>query len=739
MPDVNPTWSSFNAGELSPLMDGRTDQEKYFSGCKLLENFIPTVQGPVVRRAGTRYVGTTKNNGEAFFMTFEYSLEQSYALEIGDLYVRFWVNRGQLLSGGLPYEIVAPWPLADLKTVDDSFALRAVQAGEDMWIVHQGGTYPPQKLTRLGATSWTLADVPFRYGPFADVDPDSEITVTASAKTGSVTLTADASLFRASDVGATFYMELEKPDDIDPWEPDQNLGAVGSEVRYEGNFYELTNKNTYTKSGFTPPTALYGTVRDGKYSLAYLHSGYGMVRITSFTDDMHVTGDVITDTVVGTQLPDQLVTAGTKRHARAVFNDDDGWPTNVVFFRDRLFYVRNRKLVGSFVRRFDDFSKYDGPDVTKETALQLDIAVDRADAIRWASPTKALLLGSARGEIAVKEQTPQSVFAADNAFTDPQTDYGSRYLEPLRVGEAVLFVQRAGRTLREMKYSYEIDRYVADDVTVLAEHILDAGVVDMDFAQEPNNLVWCALTDGTLAALTYDRKRGVVCWSRHLLNGGAARALACVSSPDARRDDLWLIVEREVAGATVRYVEYMEDPRLVEDDVNAGFYVDCGLTYTGPLTDTITGLSHLEGETVDVLADGSPHAACVVSGGTITLTRQAQVVHVGMNMVSRLQTMRLEAGAQNGSAQTTAKSISEVWLRLLNTIGGSVGPDFDTLDDLPGLDPTLPVGTPPSLVNGDVQMVMPADFGTDGYICVQQAQPLPMTLVSLTARASVND
>ena len=742
MSDTNLLWPSFNAGELSPLMDGRTDQEKYFSGCKTLENFIPTVQGPVLRRGGTRYVGTTKDNGEAFFMTFEYSLDQSYVLEIGDAYMRFWVSRGQLMDPTPPdpYEIATPWSLSDLKTTDDVFSLRAVQAGEDMWIVHQGGTVRPQKLTRVGATNWTLDDVPFMYGPFSDVDPDSEITVTASAATGTgITLTADAPLFRTSDVGTTFYVELEKPDDVDPWEPDQNLGAVGSEVRYEGNFYELTNKNGFTKSGFTPPTALYGDVKDGKYSLTYLHSGYGMVRITGFTDDQHVTGDVVVAAVVGTQLPAQIVAGGTKRWARATFNDDDGWPTGVVFFRDRLAYVRNRKLCMSFVRLFDDFNRYDGPDVTKETALTLDITVDRADAIRWMAPTKALLLGYARGELAVKEQTPQSVFAADNAFTDPQTDYGSRYLEPLRVGEAVLFIQRAGRKLREMKYSYEIDRYVADDLTVLAEHILGPGVVDMDFAQEPDNLVWCALEDGTLAAMTYDRKRGVVSWARHTLVDGAVKALACISSPDAKRDDLWLVVEREIAGATVRYVEYMEDPRLVETDVTAGFYVDAGLTYEGPLTTTITGLSHLEGEVVDVLADGTPHAPQTVTGGEITLTRQAQVVHVGKGFASRMQTMRAEGGSEAGPAQTKRKSIPELYLRVLNTIGGSAGPSFDRLDDLPGLDLTVPIGTPPALFSGDRNLVMPADFGTDGYVCVEQAQPLPMTLVSMTGRATVND
>ena len=123
----------------------------------------------------------------------------------------------------------------------------------------------------------------------------------------------------------------------------------------------------------------------------------------------------------------------------------------------------------------------------------------------------------------------------------------------------------------------------------------------------------------------------------------------------------------------------------------------------------------------------------------MTLTRQAQVVHVGKGFASRMQTMRAEGGSEAGPAQTKRKSIPELYLRVLNTIGGSAGPSFDRLDDLPGLDLTVPIGTPPALFSGDRNLVMPADFGTDGYVCVEQAQPLPMTLVSMTGRATVND
>src|SRR5689334_4821814 len=100
-----PIWNTFNSGELSPLIDGRTDQEKYFAGCKKLRNFIPSVQGPVTRRGGSRHLGSTKNNERAWLVPFEFNQQQSYILEFSPLTLRFWANRGQLLSGGVPYEI----------------------------------------------------------------------------------------------------------------------------------------------------------------------------------------------------------------------------------------------------------------------------------------------------------------------------------------------------------------------------------------------------------------------------------------------------------------------------------------------------------------------------------------------------------------------------------------------------------------------------------------------------------
>jgi hypothetical protein len=306
MADQTPSWNTFNAGELSPLIDGRTDQEKYFAGCKRLENFIPSVQGPVVRRGGTRYLGATKANGRVWLVPFEFSSIQSYMLEFGDGYIRFWTNRGQLLDSGLPYEIVSPWAASDLTTVEGTFALRTVQSGDVMWICHQNGTVQPYTLARFGATDWQLNKVLFRNGPFQDVDGQNAIVVSISASQGTgLNLWSSADLFRSTDVDTSFYLESQDLLSTPPWKVDTTT-STGTLRRYDGNVYQAVAVGSSGKTGNVPPTHLLGDAIDGEGGVTwrYLHSGYGWVRITAYVSPTQVTVDVIS------YVPGDIVGAG---------------------------------------------------------------------------------------------------------------------------------------------------------------------------------------------------------------------------------------------------------------------------------------------------------------------------------------------------------------------------------------------------------------------------------------------
>ncbi len=746
---IVPIWQSFNAGELSPLMDGRTDQEKYFSGAKTMQNFLPTVAGPAVRRAGTRFINPTKASGFAQLVPFTFSAAQSYILEFGDSYLRFWVSRGQLLSSGIPYEIPTPFALANLLNASGASNLRTTQSADTMWVVASDGSVQPQVLKRFGATNWTLTPNAFPNGPFKDIDPAATVTVTASAATGSsVTLTASASIFTPDDVGNAFYVETADPSTDTMWQSAKSY-TVGSRIRYAGNVY-LCTATTGAGGGAAvtgqtnayPPVHLVGIESDGINKWQYLHSGYGWGTITAQT------GTTATVSVAN-RLPDSMVsgTGNTTRWAKAAFSATEGWPTDVTFFKQRLVFARGRQLFMSQVGVYDDFTERYGPDITPATAILLTLTEDKLDNVRWMVQSRGLLLGTAVSELSIQEQTQQKVFAADNVQNVPQTQYGSGGCHPIRVGEAVLFVQRSGKRLREMKYDYSIDRYKAEDLSVLAPHVTDSGIIGMDFALEPDNQLWAVLANGKLAVLTYNRDRGVVGWTPVVLGGtsdagawGAVEAVAVIPKPDATRDDVWLIVRRIVNGNTVRYLEIVEDYRLCEAGVEKSYFVDCGLTYSGTPATVISGLNHLEGQTVQVLVDGSTHADRVVSSGQITLDRAGSTVHAGLGFTSILQTMRPDMGAPNGSGQTRRRSVSQAVFRLYNSVGGKFGPSLSNLNPVPTLNPRAAIGTPAKLFNGDTdQLIFPANMDTDGFIFFVQDQPLPSTLVAIIPRMQVND
>lgn len=744
---VVPIWQTFNAGELSPMLDGRTDQEKYFAGAKTMQNFLPTVAGPAVRRAGTKFINPTKNNGAVQLVPFIFSTEQSYVLEFGDAYLRFWVNRGQLLSGGSAYEIVSPFALADLTNADGASNLRTAQSADTMYLCTSNGAKQPHILRRLGATTWTLTANNFPDGPFKDVDSTNTITVAASAATGTVTLTASSSIFTANDVNTAFYIEAtDRTVGSTPWQSETSY-TVNDLVRYAGNVYRVVS-TTGTGGGSnrtyrTPvaPIHLEGRESDGVNVLEYLHSQYGWGTITAVASGTSAT------MTVTKRLPEDCVATNSTRWAKAAFSATEGWPTDVAFFKNRLVYCKGRSLFMSQVGLYNNFLIYDGPDITSATAIILGLTEDRLDNVRWMVQSRALILGTSVSELAIQEQTAQKVFAADNVQNVPQTQYGSGLVRPLRVGEAVLFVQRSGRRLREMKYDFSIDRYKAEDLNILADHIAEAGIIGMDFALEPDNQVWCVLKNGKVAALTYNRERGVVGWTSVVLGGtssagawGAVESVAVIPKPDGTRDDVWLVVRRTVNGATRRYVEVLEDYLLCENGVEDSYYVDCGLTYSGAPATTISGLGHLEGQTVQILVDGSTHADRVVVSGSITLDRPGSTVHVGLKYSSVLQTMRPDLGAVNGTGQSRRRSVASCVFRLLNTVGGKFGPALDNLNPFPTLRPAAPIGTPPQLFNGDTnEVVFPANMNTDGYVFFVQDQPLPATIVAMMPRMQVNE
>lgn len=796
---ASPIITAFNAGELSPTLDGRVDLNKYANGCKRIENFLPLPQGPAQRRGGTRFVAEQKSSAtRTWGLRFEFSATQAFVLEFGDGYVRFFTDHGQLLTGsvsawitstvytvgdlvtesgttyycqsahtsgtfatdlgagrwhtltGSIYEIPSPYALADLTTSEGLCALRIEQSGDVLYIANAYGTYPPQKLTRHSNTRWIFTEYRPNQGPMLELN-SSAVTLQASAQVGSVTLTASAATFAATDVGRLVRLDSQNLS-VKPWETGKSY-STNDLVRYDGKTYEAQNNKT---SGTSPPVHAEGTAFDGQDGVQweYQNAGYGMARITVFGTSTSVTASVITDAANGlNNLPADVVSTTTTRWSLGAWSATTGYPKVVAFWGPRLWWGGRPDIPRVWGSVPDDPENMAGDffnEVRADNAIWRQVQAKDVNDIEWLVGSDRLLIGTGGGEFVAGAITSAEPLGPANIQIVRQSKRRTRGVTPVTVGNAICYVQRAGRKLLSMNFRFESDSYASSDLAVLAERVTRSGIVDMAYQNEPNSIIWCVLGNGALRGFTYDPEQDVIGWHRHPLGGTgvAVEWVVATPSPDGGRDELWLCVKRTINGATKRYIEYMErawegpdEDGSEGDDQEDAFYVDSGLTYDGTVATTISGLTHLVGATVQVFADGSVQPDRVVnSAGEITLDPAASVVHVGLQATARLVPMRLEAGVQEGTAQGRMKRVHKAIVRFLDTLGGKLGRYGDTLEPLSFRSPSTPMGTGEPFRSGDQEVFFGGDYDRDALLEIVQDQPLPMTVVAIMPKVhTVND
>jgi len=431
------------------------------------------------------------------------------------------------------------------------------------------------------------------------------------------------------------------------------------------------------------------------------------------------------------------------------------YPTCVCFYEQRCWYAgasnapqaiwasRTGATNYADMRLFFNSTETGGTtgDVYDYCALNYTIATDRVNKILWLSPGKILACGTVGGEFTITSNNLNDAITPTNVRIVRQSTYGSAAMPALRISDLVLFVQRARRKVRQFTYQFQSDSYVAPDLTLLAEHITQTGIVDFAFQQEPDSILWLVRGDGELLGLTYQRDQDVIAWHRHIIGGTAAVVESVASVPGITdRDEVWLVVKRFINGASKRYIERLRGGMNETDPIEDSFFVDCGLTYNGTPTTSISGLDHLEGETVTVLADGGVVAPDqVVTGGAIILADAASIVHVGYSYKSTVQTMRLDVGSMDGSAQGKTGRIIKVVVRLMRTAGLNVGPDIDHLDELTWrVDGSL-MDHPLDLFSGDKKLPFPKGYEEGLQMVLMQDKALPCTILSIISTSRVNN
>ena len=709
---VAPAQTSFNAGELSPLLKGRPTLDKYRNGCETLENFIPQIQGPARKRPGTRFVAEVKDSADATrLIPFEYSTTQAYVLEFGDLYIRFYLDGGVVESSpGVPYEIVSPYTSAQVA------ALEYAQSADVIYITHPD--HAPYKLARVSALSWTITAVTFAWPPFNDENVGA-ITLTAGAVTGATTLTASASLFVSADVGSYFKISEVSASKYNQWTTGVSITS-GDIVYYLGNIYE---SGTTATAGTRPPIHTSGTESDGAVNWTFLHDGAGYARVTAYTS-----ATVVNATVVK-RLPATALT-GSTRWSEGAWSARRGYPHAVTFYEDRLWFAgsasKPQTLWASVSGDYENH-KYGTND---DDALNYTINTQDMNTIEWLAPTKVLAIGTANGEFTLSATQISDPVTPTNVKITPQTTFGSATdVKPLRVGSVILFLQRAGRKLREYAYQFDTDSFVAPNMNVLADHITESGVLELAYQQEPSQIVWAPRTDGVLTGMTYERTEDVVGWHRHTIGGGIVESAVTVPHWDGDQDVLWMIVRRTIDGSTVRYVEYVE--KYMTDEY--AFFVDCGLTYDGSPVTAISGLDHLEGEEVAVLVDGAVHPNRTVSAGAINLQLAGSVVNVGLPYTATIKTMPIDIATNAGTSFIDEKRAHKIVMQLYQTGPGLwYGPNENEMDEYAVRSSQDNMDSPVPLFTGFTEALpWPSGSERGPQLMIQHRLPLPCTVVAL--------
>lgn len=625
----------------------------------------------------------------------------------------------------------------------DIFELNHIQSADTVYLAHKD--HAPAKLTRTTGTSFSLDDIVFVDGPYLDENV-GDTTIYASAATGSgITLTASASLFTSDHVGAKFRFREIIEEQHDEWTSSTDIEADGIRY-YNGNVYQRHSTIGVEKSGVNPPVHLEGTVEyntetgtnSDKIAWVYLHSGFGIVEITAVTSGTVATAKVVDDENGNARLPSSVVGSSnaTKRWSEGAFSAERGFPRAVAFYEERLFFAgtthKPQTIFGSKTADFENMT----PGTNDDDAINVTISSDQVNVIKHMIQGRFLQLLTTSSEFTMSGGTGTQPITPTNVNVLRETTFGSSDVRPIRAGSSTILIQKGQEKVKEITFNLDVDGLTGRDLTVLAEHLGRGGLTDMIWQQEPELILWFVHTDGRLIGLSYDPANNTVGWHKHTL-GGTATVESITAIPSGAEDQVYLSVKRTIDGSTVRHIVYMKEIQF--DTIEDAFFVDSGLTYDGSSTSTITGLNHLEGETVQVLADGSAHADKTVSGGSITLDRAAEKVHVGYHYDSTVETLRIEAGADDGISQGKIKRIHGVTVRFLETVGADVGPDTNNLDTIQFRDSSMAMDEAVPLFTGDKEIAFPSGYDSDSRVVVQQTQPLPMTVLAVMRRSNTFD
>lgn len=727
---------NFAGGEASPLIGARIDVTQYYTLAKTLENMMVDQYGGAFRTQGTKFVKRVKTVSKTTrLIPFIFSTGDSYILEFGHQYIRFFADSGSVVESALN--------ITDITKADPCVVTcntSTLSNGDAIDIESVGG------MTELNNKRFLVANKTSTTISLQDEDGNDIDSSGYTAYTSGGTIEAvyeisspydeddlmDLKFTQQGDImyithrsyeqrklsrfgSASWTLAVPAYDELD-WPAFKDINVTAYTITPSGTTGDIT---LTASSG----SNLFNANHVGSYWKISHGSVVGYVKITAFNSSTSVDATVIS-TLGGTTATDDWY--------EGAWSDDEGWPVDCTFYEQRLIYVRDLNIWGSEIEIYDSFDNGTDDDATEDTdPFKYTIGSNQVDNIEWCYATDVLVLGTAKGPFIASSGSDSLPITPTNISVKQVNEEGSSSVSPVRIGPFVYYAQRSNRKIGQLAYSLDYNAYETEDITYLNSHILSdgGGVVDMAVQQHPYNIMWCILDDGSIATMTRQIKENVKGWTRQkFADDVKAESIGII--PNGAEDQIWVVFRHTIDSQTVRYIEYFTPIEFGDQD-NA-FFVRCGLTYTGADTTTITGLEHLEGKEVAVFARGTVHINKTVLNGSITLEygSNGESVHVGLPYTSTLETMDIESGANAGTSQGKVTHISKVMVRLYKSLGCKVG-DGTTQDTVPFQKFGDLLDTAPDLYTGDKEVSFPSGHVKNKYIQITQEQPLPLYVLGI--------
>ncbi len=671
---------SFTGGELSPALYSRNDLAKYAVGLKTLKNGFVRAEGCVSNRPGLELVCEVKNSSaKTRIIPFSFNTEQTYIIELGNKYARFIKDGAQITSNGSAVEIVTPYPSAALSSI------KYAQNADVLTLCHHD--YAPRELTRLSHTLWNINAITFT----PSISPPTNLSAT----------------WTGGNEHLTTYKYVVTAVSADNYEESNRSSVVSVRGELEG-YWGTTEYITITYSAVANATE-YNIYRNVNGIYAYV----GTTSSTTFTDDKIE--------------PDLSSTA-------PIFTNpftNSNYPSCVNYFQQRKIYacLKNspQQLVASQTLADNNFNV--SRPLNAADSINITLSEREVNEIRHIIAMNDLILLTSGGEW--KLNGADGAFrASDSLMASPQSFYGCSNVNPVVSGNMILFVQSGGSVIRDLGYTYISDGYDGEELSIFANHLFEGKqVVDMAYSKEPYRILWCVMSDGTVNAMTYNKKQEVVGWHRHETKG-KFESVAVVR--EGNEDVPYFVVKRNIGGQTKRFIERLSKRYVTKTD--EGLFLDCALCYDGSPVSTISGLEHLEGAKITLLADGAVIENKLVTNGRITLDHPVSKVAAGLPYEFELETLNLEGENTHG----LTKIINEIKINVDKSredffIIGSDGSMIQNIRSVESINDNN------YLYSGTINVYALYDYSSSASVHLKQKYPFPLTVNSISMDIKVAD